>query len=64
MFHWIGRLFNEFSEAKSHNSDILLFSKDALPVGATPEDLDLLAEEKVKTISYPVATFDVKGSEV
>ena len=58
-----GRLFNEFSEAKSHNSDILLFSKDALPVGATPEDLDLLAEEKVKTISYPVATFDVKGSE-
>jgi len=58
-----GRLFNEFSEAKAHNSNILLFSIDALPVDSTPEDLDLLASEKVKTISYPVASFNVSGSE-
>ena len=57
-----GRLFDNFADASIHNQDILLFS-DSLPVDATPADLTTLANEKVKTISYPVTSYEVSGSE-
>ena len=57
-----GRLFDNFSDASVQNQDILLFS-DSLPVDAQPSDLTTMANEKVKTIFYPVTTYEVKGSE-
>ena len=57
-----GRLFDNLGDAAIHNQDILLFS-NSLPTDATPADLTQLGLDKVKSISYPVTTFSVKGSE-
>ncbi len=57
-----GRLFDNLSDAALHNQDILLFT-NSLPVNATPADLSQLSFDKVKSITYPVTTYSVKGSE-